>query len=247
MFKIPELQKFDHLVHAISTTADGNLSFKFGEKETVIKNREKLLKKVDIPIDRTVCIQVKHSNEALMADEKLAGISMREGDVTIPCDGLVTNQKDLYLFLLIADCIPVILYDPLKKAIGLAHCGWDELDLGIIESIVNSFSLNYKSNPKDLICAIGPAIRKDSYIQTSPSQKDDPKWTDFVEPIGGEKYKVDIVGFCKDRLIKCGVESKNIFDTGIDTAIDERFFSHYRDKKNGVTDKGRFACVVGMK
>lgn len=229
-----------------STIIDGNLSFRFGNRQDVVDNRKKFLENLGVDINRTICIQVEHSKNVLVAEEKMVGLSMTDPEKAVICDGLITNQKNLYLFLLIADCIPLVIHDPIKNAIALVHCGWDELNLGVVESAIKSLKINYKCNPKDLICTIGPAIHKDSYIQVNPVQKDDPKWKDYVESVGGEKYKVDIIGFCINRLIESGVKPENISDSGIDTALNENYFSHYRDKTNGRDDQGRFACVVGL-
>lgn len=230
-----------------SQLSEGNMSFLFGVKEEVLENRKQFLEKNGINIERTVCMQVKHSDEVMIADERLAGVSMNDKESAMLCDGLITDQKNLFLFLLIADCIPVGFYDPKKEVVGIAHCGWKELDLGIIESMIEKFTSIYQSDPKDIQSSIGPSIRKDSYIKENPSQKDDHKWQRFIEVIENNNYKVDIVGFCKDRLIRSGVKLENIIDSRIDTATDKRYFSHYRDKKDRTSDQGRFACVIGLR
>lgn len=250
MYQIPQLLKLPKLFHSISTREEGNMANSIlGQVinfEGVLKNRKNFLKKVNVPINSCVCMWVLGEDGVKIADSRLAGVSMRDYKKAIKIDALITNKKGLYLFLLTADCAPVILYDRVNQVIGLVHVGWKGADLEIIKKVVKSCKNEFNSNPKDLIIGIGPAARKDSFIKESPSQVESPKWKGFIEPVGDNKYKVDFVGLCKSQLVEEGILEKNIFDSQIDTVKDNRFFSHYRDKNSPLNIQGRFVCVVGI-
>lgn len=258
MYQIPELLKFPKLFHAFSTVPDGNMANsilgRLQNFEQVVKNREKFLSGLGIPVDSCICVWVQHKDQVKAADRKLAGKSMRDFNFAAKVDGLITNEKNLYLFLLIADCLPIIAYDPKKQVVGIVHAGWTGVDLNIVGKVVKTLRKEFRSEPRDLIVGIGPCARKESYIKENPSQRSDPKWQPFIEKFEGDSiatlqnlYKVDFVGLCKKQMLDAGISEKNIFDCEIDTVKDKRFFSHYRDKNLPIEEQGRFACVVGVK
>jgi len=251
MYQVTELLKFPKLFHAFSTKSEGNMSYFFNgnecDKDQVLENRNKFLAKFDIDINSCIALWVEHSDKILVADRKSAGISMKDKKYAIRADGLITNQKGLYLFLLIADCLPIILYDPVRGAIGLVHAGWLGVDLEIAKKGVMEMQEKYRCNPSDMVVGIGPCAHKESFIKENPSQKDDPRWQPFMQKTEGELYKVDLVGFTKKQLLDAGVQDKNLFISNVDTAKDKRFFSHTREKDLPIERQGRFACVVGLR
>ncbi len=250
MYQIPELKKYPKLFHAFSTKEDGNMANSIlgnlSDFKKVMATRERFLSKIGVDINQCVCMWVTHGCEVIEVSEKSVGLSMRNYEKALKVDGLLTNKRGIYLFLLIADCLPIILYDPLKEAIGLIHAGWKGTDLNVSKKAVERMINLYRTNPKDLVVGFGPAARKDSYKKEDPSQKSDPKWSGFIEPIGSNKYKVDFVGLCKKQLIDVGVLEKNIFDSKIDTVKDKCFFSHTRERNLPLRKQGRFACVIGL-
>lgn len=78
-------------------------------------------------------------------------------------DIILTDNPEVTLFMRYADCVPILLYDPIKKAIGLAHSGW----LGTVRRVgaaaVAAMTARYDSRPADLLAAIGPSIGPDHY------------------------------------------------------------------------------------
>ena len=251
MYQIPELKKIPGLFHVFSEKSDGNMANAILGKPTdfkkVLKNRIKFFKKINAPIEDVVCMWVQGKDGVKIASIKNMGISMLDTNNAVKTDSLITNKKSLYLFLLIADCTPVILFDPKKKVIAVVHAGWKGVDLEIVKKTVTKLETKYLVDPGNIIAGIGPAVRKDDFIKSSPLQKDDPKWQPFLEKVGDDTYKVDVVGLCKKQLIDSGVLNKNIIDCGINTTRDNRFFSHVREGNKPISQQGRFACVIALK
>lgn len=249
MYQIPDFRDVRGIKHVLSTVDDGNMAnFILGREINyyeVLSNREAFLKKNGFKTDKTICMWVNHGDEVLVADTKRLGISIKSRHYVMKCDSLITNQNGISLFLLIADCLAVIIFDPKNEVLALVHAGWKGADNKILTKTVDVFVNKYKSKPVDLLVGFSPAARKDSYIKKDPEILGDKKWKKHLVKISN-CYSIDFVGLCKDQLIKRGVLSKNIYDCGIDTITDNRFFSHYRDCKEGREDIGRFACVVGM-
>ena len=73
-------------------------------------------------------------------------------------DAIITNEKNVPLVILTADCVPVILVDTENKAVGLAHAGWRGTYGKICEETLKSMQENYNTNPENVIAIIGPSI-----------------------------------------------------------------------------------------
>lgn len=215
--------------------------------KNAVANRKKFFEKIYLDIKKSACMWVTHGDQVIEPPSVSIGESMFDYRSAVKVDGLTTNKIGLNLFLLIADCLPIILYDPVQNAAGLIHAGWKGVDLEISKKAVKHFEAQYDSLPGNLIVGIGPCAYKDSFIKENPSQKNDPRWEGFIEKVGLNQYSIDLVGFTKKQLTDVGVKEENIFESGIDTVKDERFFSHVREGDGPINKQGRFACVVGLK
>ena len=257
MYQIPGLLKYPKLFHAFSSKADGNMANsilgKVVDFENVLENRERFLKRINVDIERCVCMWVTHGDEIIKVPKKSVGVSMRDYKKAVKVDGLMTNEKGIHLFLLVADCLPIILYDPKKSVVALIHAGWKGVDLEIARKSVKKLQNAYDSKSEDIIVGIGPCAHKDSFIKEDPSQKNDPRWKPFIDRVRpcqdgrGDVYKVDLLGYTKKQLFDAGIIIDNIHISGIDTVKDKRFFSHVRESSLPLKKQGRFACIVGLK
>jgi YfiH family protein len=250
MYQISELKKFPELVHAFSTKKEGNMSFLWGPKNDVLKNREKFLSQLQIPLDAYIVLELQDKDLLLIAEEKFSKKKMESHKNAVAADGLITKEKNLYLFLLTADCLPIIFFDSKKKVIGVAHAGWRSTEAKIAFKTVKKMQKEFGCRAADICVAIGPAIHKNSYIFKNPMQKklgDLVGWKPFLKDLPGGRTTIDIVGYNKKQLEEAGIPSQNIFISPIDTARDSNFFSHYRASRKPSENEGRFACVVGLK
>ena len=78
-------------------------------------------------------------------------------------DALITNKKGICLCVQTADCVPILLFDPVKKVIAAVHAGWRGTVKKIVSSTVEQMISNYNSNPKDILAVIGPSIGPEVY------------------------------------------------------------------------------------
>lgn len=160
-------------------------------------------------------------------------------------DTVITDNPELGLSMVLADCIPIIIIDKNRKVLAMIHGGWRSLLQNIIRLTINELTgPKYKSEPEDLIVWIGPGIRKASNTsQHEPVQALFPEWQPFVAQ-SGDMYQVDLVGYIKHTLIECSLKAENIFDYDKDTYQSvETFFSHRRATQTGDED-GRFIVSV---
>ena len=141
----------------------------------------------------------------------------------VEADAHWTKQRDFFLGLKTADCIPVFIYDQCKG--GAIHIGWR----GLVAGIVNRFFEHSAMKPPNCQVVIGPCIRdfevkKDVegiFKKNFPFYID--SYIDYKEGIN-----IDLVGILREELIKQGVKSNHILDTGLDTLKNTHFASYRR-------------------
>jgi YfiH family protein len=78
-------------------------------------------------------------------------------------DGMVTDQPGVVLFMRFADCVPILAYDPERRAIGLAHAGWQGTLAGVGAQLVAALCQNYGCRPENIMVGIGPSIAAHHY------------------------------------------------------------------------------------
>ncbi len=98
-----------------------------------------------------------HSAEVVRADSP-----QRAGD-PVKADGMVTAQPGLTLLMRFADCVPILIFDPVRVAIGVAHAGWLGTVRGVSLELVRTMIREFGSRPEDLIAGLGPSIGPDHY------------------------------------------------------------------------------------
>lgn len=240
-------KKYSGFFHAFSTKEEGNMSFKWGEKEEVIKNREIFLLKFRIGIDSCVALNVEDSDTLVVVDEKFKGRGMRNIQDAVIADGFITRTRNLFLFLTIGDCLPIILFDQKQNIISLIHSGWKSTEAKIVMKAVNNLTNNFGCCVSDILVAIGPSIHKESFKFKNPIQKRLKGWAPFLEDLPDGTTSIDLISYNKSQLKDAGVMPQNIFISNIDTGKDSNFFSHYQDSKQMNSREGRFACVIGLR
>ena len=155
-------------------------------------------------------------------------------------DGLVTTNSNILLMLKVADCVPVFLYEPIKRIIGLVHSGWR----GTVGNIVsNAIKLMQKNGAesKDIRCFLGPAIGKCCYeVDWEVAQNIDDK---AKEKMDYDKWKVDLYGQIRYQLIELGVPTNSIRVSNICTYESPGCHSYRRDRENA----GRMYAFLSLK
>lgn len=169
-------------------------------------------------------------------------------------DALVTSTQGLAIGVRTADCIPVLLYDPVRKVVSAVHSGWKgtvaRISLRAIETMVKHFG----TNPNDLLAVIGPGIGPDSF-QIGADVAEAFRVAGFpiheILTHNGDKIPGTMIGglhidlWKANKLIleQAGVRRSNIFVSEIDTYEHQEFFSARRE---GVTC-GRIINAIMLK
>lgn len=126
-------------------------------------------------------------------------------------DALVTNEPGLALVIYYADCIPVLLYDPVHRAIGAVHSGWRGTAAQIAPKALAEMQARYGTDPTEVLAAIGPGIcptcfETDDDVPDAMSDRLGPVARSFVRSGAGGKSHVDLKGLIAWELRQAGVE-----------------------------------------
>ena len=291
ILRVPYLSKFPWLVHGFSTRLGGfsrayggkalNLGFtKEDSNSTVERNRAAFLRELHsshrarassktLPRENLshwplVTLRQVHSDIIHFIDSP--------PDSQLPGDGLITATPGLLLGIQTADCLPIILLDPKRHAIGVFHAGWRGTVKRIVEKGVGEMHRRFGSRPGDLGAAIGPGIHGCCYqVGAEVREKFDSQFSyaaklfrevEERDPVR-EKYPMlfltarppghdvlpkkiflDLVEANRQQLLAAGVPAKNIEASSLCTNCRPDVLFSYRAEK-GKT--GRMIAVVGIR
>lgn len=218
-FKI--FNQFNNLKYGLSEVSDGSMKIT-KPLDTEIKNRDTYFAKIGINPRRTVSAFLAHSNKT-----KIVKIQ-DGGKIIAQVDALITQVPNLFLSVTVADCFPVYFFDPIKKIIGLAHCGWR----GTANNLVINTLEALGSNPQDVLIGIGPGIQVCHF-----EIKEDIllKFTSYKDSIVKTKDKifVDLPRIITTQLLIAGVLPNKIEKCPECTyELKDEYFSFRRDKSD---------------
>ena len=151
-------------------------------------------------------------------------------------DAIITNEKNVPLLILTADCVPVVLVDKVNKAVGLVHAGWRGTYGKICSETLQSMKENYNTNTEDVVAIIGPSIGKCCYeVSYDLVEKFSallPNADENIYEIRDEKYYLDLWEINTQILKEFGVLKSNIINMNICTSCNcDRFFSYRKHDK----------------
>ena len=179
-------------------------------------------------LDSNMLVKPNQTHTNIVKDVKNVpnDISIEEDELK-NVDGLVTNVKGVSLASVNADCILLLMYDPIKKVIANIHSGWKGTFGKIAVNGINKMVDEYGCNPEDIIVCICPSIRK-CHFEVKEDVKNmcesifkyTNKLDEIIEYIGkdaeqNDKWKIDTVLITKILLKDCGIKEENIEDCGI--------------------------------
>jgi len=219
---LPALSKIPFIVHGftlrkLDNGQNFNLNlYNYNQSNHVEKNLKILTKLIGFPSVPVILCRQVHHNKIINVDlqkntpqeiQKMTG------------DGLLTNQSNVILAVVTADCLPILLIDKKQKAIAAIHAGRNGTMLSIVEAAIERMRILFGTIPEDLIAGIGPGIKKCC-------------------------YEVDLFEANIEQVIKKGVLKENILNLDQCTSCRNDIFFSYRAEK-GKT--GRMFGFIMMK
>lgn len=249
-YQFDGLAEYPELYHGAFTRLGGasrapfeslNLARSVGDDAQIVQeNNRRMLRVFDMTPDRATTAWLVHGQAVAVMTQADAG-GYRQG-----YDAIITRERDLALTMRFADCVPIVFFDPVQRAIGLAHAGWRGVAENVVAATVTALGDHFGSRPRDLWAGIGPCIGVDRYRVgqevidlVAPAC---PPHAPIVQRQPDNSLHLDLNAAVASQLRACGVE--NVEDSSICTASNiAEWFSHRAE--NGKT--GRFGVVIGLR
>ena len=259
----PELLYFQlgEGVTAFSTTRQGGYSEgRYGEfninhycgdsEESIRQNRLLLCRHLGISDDRLIMPHQVHLTEIAVIDDAFLQLSGEERLARLEgVDALMTNAAGVCIGVSTADCIPVLLYDPVCRASCAVHAGWRGTVQRIVAKAVVKMTAVYGTRPADLIAQIGPGIHLDSFevgdevyqafeaegfhmetiSKKYPVDNGGSKFFTLHSSLFTSKWHIDLPECNRQQLLSAGVPDESITVSPVCTyQQSDRFFSARR-------------------
>ena len=243
--------------HGISTRLGGHSTVPFtslnlglhtgDDAELVWHNRQLFCQAVGLPPDKVVTAEQIHGDVVRQVTMEDAGRGAKHYHEALKgTDALITNVPGLPLMLFFADCVPVLIVDPVAKAIGISHAGWKGTVAKIAQKTVLTMQQQFHTNPADCLVGIGPSIGSCCYevdeAVLSKLRTGFPNWEKLVTP-KEERWQLNLWEANREQLKEIGVKHNNITVSSICTADNTQiFFSHRAERGH----TGRIGAIISL-
>ncbi len=233
MIQFENLKSFREITHGVMEVKEG--SFNFYTNPEAVNNLLNCLKKSGETTkkENLVLAEQIHGKKIHHTSQKTSGY------IKLGVDGLISKKRGEVIAVKTADCLPVLMFNPVKKIVGAIHAGRRGVKKKIIQNTVDKMK-----NKKSLIVGIGPHIKKCCYgFENKDFSKklENSQWKKYACRKNDKVY-LDLTQAALDQLTDSGVSRKNIEVSKYCTFCQyKRFFSARKTKqKNPYPEYGRF-------
>ena len=204
-----------------------NLALHVGDNPLhVKKNREFLCE--EIGVSKLVFMDQIHGDKVVLIDSS---------DETPICDAMITARPDIALCVMVADCIPILFYDAVHQAIGVAHAGRVGSQLHIGQKCALAMQETFGTHMHELRILMGPSIHACCY---EVGEEVIVGFEKFVH-IQDKKYFLDLQHYNHDAFLDLGIKPEHLEISKECSCSNHNYFSYRRDKITG-----RFAGVIAL-
>jgi YfiH family protein len=211
------------------------------ERSCVIENRRRVFAAVNLPVESIHDVWQVHSDRVVTARVPRPLDQEHE-----KADAIITDKRDVTLLMRFADCVPILLYDPVRHVTGIVHAGWKGTVMKIAMVTVAEMQRVFGCNPADVLAGIGPSIGPKEYeIGTDVVEQVRCAFPDSADTLlwkVNAHFHFDLWEANKLALTEAGVGHVEI--ARISTAVNTKdWYSHRAEK--GRT--GRFGALIALK
>ena len=302
VLEAPALARLNWLVHGFSTrpggasdlitTRDGqdtcekvlNLGFTDWDKsERVRGNREKFFRAIGAGKMRVVALRQIHSDVVHVVVHAIDSGNESADDTDSPGTqlpdsapqggALITREPGVMLVVQTADCVPILLADPKRRAIAAIHSGWRGTVRRIAAKALGHMQMEFGTKPEDVIAALGPGIGQSCYevgtevagefqaqfpnarewfegpFDQLADSDNDPNWLPWLtmKPPGHQppspRVQLDLIAANRAILEEAGIQARNITSSDLCTACRSDLFFSFRKERT----TGRMMAVIGIR
>ena len=201
------------------------------DRAAVEENYRRVCRALGVPLNGVVLSSQVHGDHVRTITTADAGQGLTR-PVEEDCDGLITDVPGLTLTVFGADCLTVLLADPVRRVAAAVHAGWRGTALGIVERAVEKMAGHYGCRPENILCALGPCIDKccfetDEDVPNAMTAALGAAALPYLSGGRDGKFRVDLRGLNALRLERAGVLREHMdFSTGCTMCHPERYWSH---------------------
>jgi YfiH family protein len=210
----------------------------------VVENRRRAAAAIGLTLDDLVFARQVHGREVAVVGRAERGRGTRdEEDAIAGVDALVTADPDVGLVMMVADCAPLVLVDPVARVLGCVHAGWRGTVARAGAAAVGAMA-SVGAEPGRTVAAIGPAIRPyevGDEVASAMRAAFGARADSFVRRDGAERFHVDLWDANLQVLRDAGIDPANIHVAEAPTTLDV-FFSDRAERPCG-----RFAAVARLR
>ncbi|NLW60667.1 MAG: peptidoglycan editing factor PgeF [Firmicutes bacterium] len=208
------------------------------EAEAEQEYRRRFLALFQLTPDQTQLVKQVHGDTVLIVAEPRPGQELPEADA------MITNRPGVGLATVHADCVPVVLVDPVHRVIAAVHAGWKGTLAGLVRKTVARMGAEYGSVPEECYAAIGPAIGSCCYrVPPERIALFTEKWPEFAFAVSRQEATLDLPLINQKFLENCGLRPEHIDNARLCTACHHRDFYSFRREQA----TGRMLSLVVMK
>ena len=207
------------------------------DSERVSENLIRMLSSASIQPEKLSQVRQIHSRKVVHMDQPR--------DALDEADGMISGEEGLFMLMRFADCVPIIIIDPVRRKTGIGHAGWKGTVKRVGGEVVRKMVEVFGSTPADLLAGIGPSVGPDHYpvgpeVVEKVKESFPEAWPKLIRAENGS-VQLDLWLANQIALQDAGV--KKIEIARICTACQpEEWFSHRGER--GIT--GRFGALVGL-
>ncbi len=206
------------------------------------KNRDRYLSEIGINPAFLVSADLAHGKEVKIVDRA------ERGKIIPNVDGLLTGKKNIYLSVTTADCLPVFLFDPKRKIVGIVHAGWRSLEENILKNAILKMQNEFHSVPDNILIGIGPSICRKHYEVGPKVAKKFKRYPEATKKEKSGKLFFDLRKTAAGQLSDLGINKKNIEISPECTFEDShKYFSDRRDRQGKKQEIRAMMAIIGMK
>ena len=213
--------------------------------EAVAENRKRLAQVLGMDSHRLTCGEQVHGVGVTRVTQELVGRGAFSWDDSTPdSDAIHTNLVDVPLLLLVADCVPVLIYDAVHHAVAVVHAGWRGAIAHIVERTMDSMHDAYGTLPSDCYLFVGPSIGADSFEvseEIAEQFRQDMRALGLSQVDQVVRYiqrqgqmtptpHVDLKGYIAACVVHKGVPLEQVSVSSTDTMITDGCYSYRRDQ-----------------
>lgn len=210
-----------------------NLGFNSGDQMSQVEaNRAAVARAFDLEPHLLLTVNQVHGNEILVIDESNPEVSHFQ---RVASDAIITNQRNILIGILVADCFPVLLYDRKKHVAAVVHLGWRGTSAGLLGRTVNAMQSIFGCQANDLHAAIGPGIAAHGYEVDRPVRdafrQGVGQWQRIATEVSLGHWQLDLQKSIILQLDEAGISRASVDVVKECTCCHkETFFSYRRDE-----------------